>query len=214
MLNPTNQKAVLVGIQLPKVTNAEFESSLQELTRLVNTLGYQVVGQVTQKRDSDKSAVVLGEGKLKELARWTGGTGEIAAVFEKKKHKAALRFAEQEEIEEAEDTNLAPPEKADIVIVDTDLTPSQLRNLESASGTPVLDRTGVIIEIFSRHAKTKAARLQVEIARLNYVAPRLRESQTGGDRQGGGIGGKGSGETSHELDKRRIRDRIKELRTY
>jgi GTP-binding protein HflX len=76
----------------------------------------------------------------------------------------------------------------------------------------VLDRTGVIIEIFSRHARTRAARLQVEIARLAYLAPRLRETGGTADRQGGGIGGKGAGETSQELDRRRIRDRIKELK--
>ncbi|MDH5252649.1 MAG: GTPase HflX, partial [Nitrospira sp.] len=81
------------------------------------------------------------------------------------------------------------------------------------AGVPVLDRTGVIIEIFSRHARTRAARLQVEIARLNYLAPRLRETNGGRERQSGGIGGKGAGETSLELDKRRIRDRMKELRT-
>ena len=102
---------------------------------------------------------------------------------------------------------------AQIVIVDTEMSPSQLRNLESATGVTVLDRTGVIIEIFSRHAKTKAARLQVEIARLTYVAPRLRETGGGEDRGGGGVGGKGSGESSLELDKRKIRDRIKELKT-
>ena len=76
----------------------------------------------------------------------------------------------------------------------------------------MLDRTGVIIEIFSRHARTRAARLQVEIARLNYLAPRLRETSGGRERHSGGIGGKGAGETSLELDKRRIRDRMKELR--
>ncbi|MDZ4855208.1 MAG: GTPase HflX, partial [Nitrospirota bacterium] len=91
--------------------------------------------------------------------------------------------------------------------------PSQLKNLESAAGVPVLDRTGVIIEIFSRHARTRAARLQVEIARLNYLAPRLRDTRGGSELQGGGVGAKGSGETSLELDKRRIRDRLKELRT-
>ncbi len=90
------------------------------------------------------------------------------------------------------------------------MTPSQLRNVESATGATVLDRTGVIIEIFSRHARTKAAKLQVEIAKLNYVAPRLRETG-GSDVQEGG-GGKGSGEKSIELDKRKIRDRLKELR--
>jgi GTP-binding protein HflX len=70
----------------------------------------------------------------------------------------------------------------------------------------------VIIEIFSRHARTRAAKLQVEIAKLTYVAPRLRETGGNEDRGGGGVGGKGSGETSLELDKRRIRDRIKELK--
>lgn len=231
-MDKNEKSAVLVGIQLPKISNEELSASLQELTRLVTTLGYQVVGEVTQKRNSDRSASVLGEGKLKELAQWTNGSGKIAAVVERKLSKAAEKWKTQEEnsteseesLQEGEDlefdseTNSArilSEEKkgsAQIVIVDTDLSPSQLRNLESATGVTVLDRTGVIIEIFSRHARTRAARLQVEIARLTYVAPRLRETGGGEDRQGGGIGGKGSGESSLELDKRKIRDRIKELK--
>src|SRR6185503_18126581 len=70
----------------------------------------------------------------------------------------------------------------------------------------------VIVEIFHRHAKSRAARLQVEIARLSYVAPRLREQGGGKDRQRGGIGGKGAGESAVELDRRKIRDRLAELR--
>lgn len=219
--NPEIQKAVLVGIQLPKMDSNELHGSLNELTRLVNTLGYQVIGQVTQKRNSTKSALILGEGKMQELAKWTGGTGKVSSLFEHKKSKAALKWeaeaANQEEefVEPSEDEaeNLSEiTEKADIVIVDCDLSPSQLRNLESATGVPVLDRTGVIIEIFSRHAKTKTARLQVEIARLAYVAPRMREASMGGDDREGG-GGKGVGESALELDKRKIRDRIKELKT-
>lgn len=215
------KNAVLVGIQLPRVTSEELQASLQELTRLVTTLGYNVVGQVTQRRNSDRAASVLGEGKLRELAEWTGGTGKIAAMVEHKLSKAALKWKKpaEEEIEETADDDeqdlLSEDHKgsAQIVIVDHDLSPSQLRNLESATGVQVLDRTGVIIEIFSRHARTRAARLQVEIARLTYVAPRLRETGGGEDRQGGGVGGKGAGETSIELDKRKIRDRIKELKT-
>jgi GTP-binding protein HflX len=133
----------------------------------------------------------------------------------KKKHKAALRFEKNiipEELPSHAEEDDAPTEKAEVVIFDCDLSPSQLRNLESALGVDVLDRTGVIIEIFSRHARTRAARLQVEIARLTYVAPRLRETTAGEDRQGGGIGGKGAGESSLELDRRKIRDRIKELK--
>lgn len=217
-IDTKTKKAVLVGIQLPKVTNEELQASMQELTRLVTTLGYQVVGQVTQKRNSDRSASILGAGKLKELAEWTGGTGKIASLVDHKLSKAAEKWKKEIEPEEPEfeETSLISEENkgiADIVIVDTDLSPSQIRNLESASGVSVLDRTGVIIEIFSRHAKTKAARLQVEIARLTYVAPRVRETSGGEDRQGGGIGGKGSGESSIELDRRKIRDRIKELKT-
>jgi GTP-binding protein HflX len=98
------------------------------------------------------------------------------------------------------------------VLVDHDLTPTQQRNLERATGVDVLDRTSVILEIFHRHARTREARLQVEIARLKYLAPRLREGGGGGDRVRGGVGGKGAGETSLELDRRRIRDRIAELR--
>ena len=218
----TKQKAILVSIQLPQVTKVENEASLQELGRLVTTLGYEVAGQFTQKRSSQKSAGVLGGGGLKALAKWTGGTGEIAAMVVHKKSKAALKFGKDpEEIEFEEDDGTEAEaeieseslQKADIVIVDCDLSPSQLRNLESATGVTVLDRTGVIIEIFSRHARTRSARLQVEIARLTYLAPRLRETGGSSERQGGGVGGKGSGETSLELDKRRIRDRIKELKT-
>jgi len=222
MSTPSQSNAVLVAIRTPRVTGEELESSLQELTRLVNTLGYHVVGHVTQKRSSDKYAAVLGQGKLAELALWTGGTGKVAVAFERPMHKAASKreaaasdVTEESEDDESDDTLDAAPgprEQAQIVIVDCDLSPSQLKNLESAAGVPVLDRTGVIIEIFSRHARTRAARLQVEIARLNYLAPRLRDTRGGSERQGGGVGAKGSGETSLELDKRRIRDRLKELR--
>ncbi len=226
--NEVTKNAVLVAIQLPRTTNAEVDASLQELTRLVTTLGYNVVGTVRQKRSSDKSAAVLGDGKLSELAEWTGGTGKIAAMVEHKLSKAALKWQKTEADEEAANEEATPEatdgdeavglltelqkNSAQIVIVDTELSPSQLRNLESASGVQVLDRTGVIIEIFSRHARTRAARLQVEIARLTYVAPRLRETGGGEDRGGGGVGGKGSGESSLELDKRKIRDRVKELK--
>lgn len=223
--------AVLVGLQLPKVSEAEMQASLDELARLVKTLGYEVIGRTWQRRNSTRTAAVLGDGKLKELAKWTGGSGVVERSFKAKKHKAALKFEknkiqaeddvefdediEESFVEEVEQEFLVdtPTQKAQVVIVDCELSPSQLRNLESATSATVLDRTGVIIEIFSRHARTKAAKAQVEIARLRYLAPRLRESSVGGDRQGGGIGGKGAGESAIELDRRKIRDRIKELKT-
>lgn len=223
--------AVLVSIQLPNVSDLEVEGSLAELGRLVTTMGARVIGQMVQRRSTERGLTVLGDGKLKELARWTGGTGVVGPGFVKKKHKAALKFEgaedgedidnidlDDEEIDESSEDidnsssiNKTPKELARVVIFDCDLSPSQLRNVERATGVKVYDRTGVIIEIFSRHARTKAAKLQVEIARLAYLAPRIRETGAKEDRQEGG-GGKGSGETSIELDKRNIRDRIKELK--
>jgi GTP-binding protein HflX len=220
-------KALLAGIQVPGVSDAEHEGSLDELARLVTTLGYRVVGRISQRRSGQGGSTVFGEGKLKALADWTGGTGVVGSLVPHKKSKAALRFDKDDgetvgeseeqddsEVDSRDDSEIAEScEQAEIIIFDCDLSPSQLRNVESATGVKVLDRTGVIIEIFSRHARTRAARLQVEIARLAYVAPRLRETGGGGDRQGGGVGAKGSGETSLELDRRKIRDRIKELKT-
>jgi GTP-binding protein HflX len=101
-----------------------------------------------------------------------------------------------------------PGPKPQFVIVDHELSPSQIRNLERATGAQVLDRTGIIVEIFHRHANTREAKLQVEMARLKYVAPRLRESSGGGGRQQG----PGAGETSLALDRRKIRDRLSELK--
>jgi GTP-binding protein HflX len=89
MSMPSQSNAVLVAIRTPRVTVEELDSSLQELTRLVTTLGHTVVGHVTQKRSSDKYAAVLGQGKLAELAQWTGGSGTVAVAFERPMHKPA-----------------------------------------------------------------------------------------------------------------------------
>ena len=101
--------------------------------------------------------------------------------------------------------------KAGVVLLDHEVSPSQARNLEKATDAEVMDRTAVILEIFHRHARSRAAKAQVEIVRLEYMAPRLREQGKGGDRQRGGIGGKGAGESGMELDRRKIRDRVAEL---
>lgn len=151
MSKPSQSNAVLVAIRTPRVTAEELDSSLQELTRLVKTLGYQVVGRVTQKRSSDRYAAVLGQGKLAELAQWTGGSGKIESAFARPKHKGASKFeaedsdvTEESDDDESDDTiepSPGPREQAQIVIVDCDLSPSQLKNLERAAGVPVLDRT-------------------------------------------------------------------------
>jgi GTP-binding protein HflX len=200
-------RAVLVGVQLPGMSETELSSSLDELARLAKTLGLDVVARVTQRRDRLAPAAVVGEGKLKELAALTGGSG-VVPVGPPGKGRDAEQEAEEEPA--AEPAAEAGP-RATVVVVDHELSPSQARNLERATGAEVLDRSAVILAIFQRHARSREARLQVEIARLAYVAPRLRE--TGGrDRQGGGIGGRGAGESQIELDRRKLRDRIAELR--
>jgi GTPase len=208
--------AVLVAVQLPQVSDAEHASDIAELARLVRTLGFDVVATVTQRRDALSAAAVLGEGKLKELADLTGGKGVVPSGAPEVKTKARARWAaaagSEAKDEPHEDTEDAagPPSRArpGVLVVDHEITPSQGRNLERATGAQVLDRTGVIVEIFHRHAKSREARLQVEIARLNYVAPRMRESAGGKERQRG----KGEGESAIELDRRKIRDRIALLR--
>ena len=189
-------RAAIIAVQLPGVDDAAFTASVAELGRLGRTLGVDVVELITQKRDSLAAGTVLGSGKLAELQRLAGrAEGE----------------ADDDDDAEAEAEAEARPRAIDAVLVDHDITPSQARNLEKATGLEVLDRTQVILEIFHLHARSRAARAQVEIVRLQYLAPRLRESGKGKDRQRGGIGGKGAGESSLELDRRKISDRIAEL---
>jgi GTPase len=229
-------KALLVGVRLPGVSEQEFEASLDELERLVKTLGYRVVSRITQTRATLAPTAVLGEGKLLELAALTGGSGHAGVEVERVKDKARIRREAVEagktvptdtdegegegagEDDDGDDAGSKQPEGQSATAADTDdlqliavdheISPSQLRNLERATGITVLDRTGVIIEIFHRHAHSREARMQVEIARLRYESPRVRESPRGKERQAG----RGSGEAGLELDRRKIRDRIAELK--
>ncbi len=101
--------------------------------------------------------------------------------------------------------------RADVVIFDNELSPAQLRNLEAALDRKVLDRTQLILDIFARRARTREGKLQVELAQLKYLLPRLVGSATALSRLGGGIGTRGPGETKLETDRRRIRQRISTL---
>ena len=171
-------RALVVAVQLPGVSDVEFEASLTELRQLAKTLGFEVVGSFTQKRARLDAAAYLGTGKREEL------------------RERVLQ------------------ERADAILVDHDISPSQAHNLEKEAGCEVMDRTMVILEIFHRHARSSAARAQVEIARLGYMGPRMREAakQAGPkDRARSGTGGRSGGESHGELDRRKIRDRIAEL---
>jgi GTP-binding protein HflX len=100
---------------------------------------------------------------------------------------------------------------ADLVIFDHDLTPTQLRNLEKSLDLKVIDRTQIILDIFARRARSREGQLQVELAQLNYLLPRLSGHGTVLSRLGGGIGTRGPGEQQLEYDRRRIRRRIRSL---
>ena len=234
-------RAVLVSVVSPLVTDEQAQASLDELERLASTLGLKAVARLTQRRPNSRAATVVGEGKLRELARWTGGPGVVPAGaskrqkgamppeppeladedgWEQQEHgDAEADAAGRDDLDEpqgdllqgGQDVPMAPSRKADVVLFDHDLTPSQLRNLEGATSAEVLDRSSLILRIFQRHARTQEARLQVEIAQLKYLAPRLRAAGANSDRQRGGIGGKGAGESTLELDRRRVRDRIAQL---
>ena len=102
----------------------------------------------------------------------------------------------------------AQQEDIDLCLVDDDLSPAQQRNLEQALGVRIIDRTGLILDIFAKRARTSEGKLQVELAQLQYLLPRIMGQGASLSRLGGGIGTRGPGETKLEVDRRRIRDRI------
>jgi len=215
-------RAVLVGIQLPELSEQQVSSSLDELQRLCETLGLDPIARLTQRRGSTGRATVLGAGKLRELAHLTGGGGVVPSRVPDWRRRRGSGEAEEVDGDEAVESHpdegvtdgaSGDAESATVVVFDHDLTPGQLRNLEGATGAEVLDRSSVILHIFQRRARSREARLQVEIAQLEYLTPRLRATGGGRDRQQGGIGGRGGpGEWTLELDRRRVSDRIVELR--
>jgi len=190
-------RAVVAAVQLPNVSDVEFEASLTELRELAKTLGFMVVRTFIQKRSGFDSTAYLGVGKRHEIRCFVNNEPDLA------------------DIEDAAPPASDPADRqADVILVDHEISPSQARNLELEVGCEVMDRTMVILEIFHRNARSRAARAQVEIARLGYMAPRLREAAKLAGPQGrqrSGVGGRGAGESHTELDRRKVRDRIAEL---
>ncbi|MDQ1129075.1 GTPase HflX [Microbacterium sp. SORGH_AS_0888] len=177
------ENVVLVGVH-PQGATEDAENSLRELAALAETAGAVVLDGVLQRRPHPDPATYVGRGKAEELR------GIVAAVG------------------------------ADTVIADTELAPSQRRALEDVVKVKVIDRTTVILDIFSQHAKSREGKAQVELAQLEYLLPRLRgwgdsmSRQAGGQvgAGGAGMGSRGPGETKIELDRRRIRTRMAQLR--
>ena len=160
----------------------------------------------TGRHNLDRAEESLDE--LGELAASAGGS-LVGRILQARTAPEAATLVGQGKVEEiAAAVHSAP---ADTVIFDHDLTPTQQRNLEKAIGSKVIDRTQLILDIFASRARTKEGRLQVELAQLNYLLPRLAGRGVAMSRLGGGIGTRGPGETQLETDRRRIARRIKKL---
>ncbi len=177
------ERVVLVGVWT-EGTVEDAENSMAELALLAETAGSEVLEAVFQRRGKPDPATYVGRGKVDAIGEIVRATG------------------------------------ADTVICDGELAPSQLRNLEDKLKVKVVDRTALILDIFAQHAKSREGQAQVELAQLNYMKQRLRgwggnlSRQAGGrvGADGGGIGGRGPGETKIETDRRRINTKIAKLR--
>ncbi|MEH2452525.1 GTPase HflX [Nostoc sp.] len=170
-----HDRVLIVGLMTSEVTPLQFQDTLVELARLVDTAGGDVLQTIQQKRSRIHPQTVVGEGKVQEIAL----TAQTLGV--------------------------------NLVVFDRDLSPSQVRNLEMQIGIRVVDRTEVILDIFAQRAQSRAGKLQVELAQLEYMQPRLAGRGRTMSRLGGGIGTRGPGETKLETERRAIGQRISRL---
>jgi len=169
------ERAVLVGVDLPK-SRIPVDESIEELGRLADTAGLEVVGQAIQQLRRIHPATFIGAGKVADVH------------------------------------DLLESTRGDVVVFDDALSPAQQRNLEKALSCKVIDRSALILDIFAQRARTTDGKLQVELAQLQYLLPRLTRAWTHLSRLGGGVGTRGPGETQLEVDRRRVRERITVLR--
>lgn len=165
-----------MGAPQRSLSRSHADEHLEELGRLIDTAGGEVVGTIVQRIDRPHPRFYVGKGKAQELA---------------------------ELVQECE---------ADLVIFDEELTPAQGKNLEELLDVRVMDRSELILDIFATRARSSEARMQVELAQLQYLLPRLRRMWTHLSRIRGGIGLRGPGETQLETDRRLIGTRIGDLR--
>jgi len=169
------ERTVLVGVDLPK-SRIPVDESIEELGRLADTAGLEVVGQAIQQVRRISPATFIGAGKVADVH------------------------------------DLLESTRGDVVVFDDALSPAQQRNLEKALSCKVIDRSALILDIFAQRARTTEGKLQVELAQLQYLLPRLTRAWTHLSRLGGGVGTRGPGETQLEVDRRRVRERITVLR--
>lgn len=166
-----------------------------------------LIGAITREQNEIKSQEYINE--LKFLAQ-TAGTKSIKVFQQKLDKPDPNTFLGSGKMDEV--NNFIKAEKIDIAIFDDELTPSQLKNIERILNIKVLDRTNLILDIFASRARTSYARNQVMLAQYEYLLPRLTRLWTHLERQKGGIGMRGPGETQIETDRRIIKDKISGLK--
>jgi len=147
--------------------------------------------------------------EFRELVASAGGV-VVAEIMQRRARPDPATLIGSGKVEEIR--GVAASTEADLVLFDHDLSPTQLRNLEAALPCRVLDRTQLILDIFARHARTSEGQLQVELAQLDYLLPRLSGKGKAMSQLGGGIGTRGPGETKLETDRRQIQRRIDHLK--
>lgn len=140
----------------------------------------------------------------------TAGAVVIDKIYQEVEKNSVATLIGKGKVEEI--VEIVKQDEISLVVFDNELSPVQLRNLEKAFNVKVLDRSGIILDIFASRAKTKQAKTQVELAQLQYMLPRLSRMWTHLSKQFGGIGTKGPGETQIETDRRLIRNRIEHLK--
>jgi len=175
------------------------KEKLREKAVLVGTV---LAGQEREVEEENLRELVL-------LAK-TAGAKVLGSILQARRSPDVSTFVGSGKVSEIE--SLCKEREADLIIFDHDLSPVQARNIEKRTGVNVADRTELILDIFALRAHSKQARLQVELAQLEYLRPRLRRMWEHLSRQTGGIGTRGPGETQIEVDRRRLADRVTQLR--
>jgi GTP-binding protein HflX len=209
------ERAVLVGVDLTTHTRKSRE------TQRETQLGARAVAMCSEVPVGSKSESTLRQctstsldaeeslAEFRELVSSAGG--QVAAeIMQRRARLDPATLIGTGKVEEI--AGVVASTNADLVLFDHDLTPTQLRNLEAALPCRVLDRTQLILDIFARHARTREGQLQVELAQLEYMLPRLTGKGKAMSQLGGGIGTRGPGETKLETDRRQIKNRIDHLK--
>ncbi len=200
-----SENAILIGLVTKTQNEQKTNEYLDELAFLADTAGAVTVKRFVQKLDTPNNRTYVGAGKLQEIKEFIERRNEEYKQYQAD-YKECVDNARNKK--EADEVPLPPDPRVGMVIFDDDLGPKQLQILEAELGVKILDRTSLILDIFASRAKTDTAKTQVELAQYQYLLPRLTGLWTHLERQKGGIGMRGPGETQIETDRRIVLDRI------